>query len=695
VQDGNLEVRDYARAALGACGPEANFERNAPNRCDPLAVCSLRSVAAPVWLTLLALVLLAACGPKAPPTDRAPAPPSSVPTTTATLKVSVREAGTQAPLAGADIWVTQGDTPTPLGPSASTFLLASGITNATGAVQLDDLPTGATLVVTTRMDGFAPTHWKASSGLTAGATPCILELSPAGAIVGTVQDQDLTPVPGAVVIARSGTTELPSVMTDEDGRFGIFGLPFDMPVAVHTIGDPGERSFETDGLRPTRETPTVTRDLVFASTGRLRLLVNDLNGVRIRRAWAVYGVLPERRARGSREGALFLDDILAGTVAVRVEAPGYVRSQLTLTAAAGELLDVNVTLEPGLSLSGVITDDLGRAVVEAEIELDRPDGPDYDHLSASTAAAAADEQGGFRVDGLRSGAHVVTAWAPDHDSVDMLVELPLEKPLSFLLPRRAHVTFALSVPESADAPEEVRVEIVQRRIASMLSLPDEIGSDLPWTTEPFQVEDVPTGPVTLRVYAPGFGVVRRDLDIASGDALDLGEIALERGFPVRARVVDGDGNVISNAMVQNQGASSVWRSVRPTGVDGTLEMHDLTPGPWTFRVAAEGFLAAELTVTIKRRMPPFDLRLQRGGALAVTLVDRADRPLPDRAVWVRPIGNSSTADTAFERVSTDPQGVAEMRLAAGRYELRALGGVTTVDVSEGGEHVARLRASRR
>ncbi|WP_395399662.1 carboxypeptidase regulatory-like domain-containing protein [Pseudoduganella sp. UC29_106] len=191
--------------------------------------------------------------------------------------------------------------------------------------------------------------------------------------------------------------------------------------------------------------------------------------------------------------------------------------------------------------------------------------------------------------------------------------------------------------------------------------------------------DVPAGPYTVAVSAPGYGGLSMPFTLRAGTTSDLGvfsmTVAPTTGV-LKGVVKDGSGNPVSDATVAISGAAAATAA---TGVDGSYAFSGLTPGalaivvskPGFATISAGGTLAAGMTMVFSPTLPPAGQGGDSKGSMIGQVVDSVSgSPLAGVAV-VTAIGASAVtgADGRFLLAGLAPDAYA-VRFAAAGYAER-------------------------
>jgi hypothetical protein len=314
-----------------------------------------------------------------------------------------------------------------------------GVTDERGLLRIDHVPDGNARLHLEREDLVPLTLPFAPLIVPGPADLGDVVMDAGGTFAGTVVFADGRPAIGAqvgVVLRDDGSgrdahtldedrrlgriAELPpgrmtsATVTDERGRFALSGLADGLyEVSAAADGHPWTHVTAVPVGRPDLE-------IALAPSGTLQLDVSDaLTGVPVDEP-EVTVTVPANYAH-LRSGHSWHHD-----VRVDPEVPGLVTitgiglegASLTVSAAdygptdldegpvpPGSLVTREVPLDPALHLSGVVLDELRAPLPGVRVEVTALPGRE-------SWQTESDEQGTFRIDGLRAGPHVISARAP-------------------------------------------------------------------------------------------------------------------------------------------------------------------------------------------------------------------------------------------------------------------------------------------
>ncbi len=566
-------------------------------------------------------------------------------------------------------------------------------TDGDGAFAVGGIPEGAvaTLVVRAEDCEEARVAVRAQGGAVR-PSPLAIVLRSGGRLTGRVVGPDGRPVPGAAVLvvpadhadlrrnphlsfwsSDGGSARAIVATAGEDGRFALGNLAFGKPFVAMAEAPGFARSAESAVFTIDEGHRVVEVALALRKSGAIVVRLADPAGAAVSAARVRIGdpMSGLDREEADAPGVFRFADLIPGTHEVHVSAPGFVPRDETVVLAEGETRDLPLALSEGVAIEGVVVDDEGKPVpgviVRAERTVTTPDG------WTSTSEAGRTESGmdgRFVLRGLLPGPHVLDIFG------DGLIlpagELKVEAPARDLRLAGAWlgtVTIRLRAPEGAALPEEVYF---------WDHTPDGSGSGSGHALSGGRLTArLHPGRHHLLVAAEGYLPVERDVEIALGQDLDLGEAVLDPGVTLAGRVVDLAGKPVAGALVEHGGYSEAV-----TDAEGRFVLPHVPAGTVEIGVAAEGYLPLRASVAAGKDAVPAALTLRRGGLLTGTLRDGEGRPLPDHWLQVRPAVERPEGERkSIDECGTDEDGRFTVRVPPGSYRLVFVaeeGGAVTV-----------------
>jgi protocatechuate 3,4-dioxygenase beta subunit len=623
----------------------------------------------------------------------------------------VLDAVSGRPLAGARVVVEPGGSIDNMSSSSSEAPFGTATTDADGRFRVVvDAGEMATPMISAR--GHVP--FSKTVIVPAGdapRAPVEFRLEAAGRVTGTVKDPDGHVVAGAKVyavpadeamlvdnpdlsVSGGGRTRTATrSRADDRGVYELDGLAFGGAYRILARGEGWAMSAPSETVTTKPEAPSSIVDMTLRRHGTIVLRLVDPEG---------HGVAA--RATHSRGEWLDMDQIDAsgvlrlerrepGRYRIDVTPPGFVVVHLEIDLAEGAVVEKTVTLDRGVAAAGRVVDDRGEAIEGATVHLRRP----FEHgpatLPPSEGEVKSGQDGTFRVAGLLPGPHIVSAYASAGHSMteDAPIEVPAEG-VRVVMVRQTKVKFRLTVPAGTTPPAQVYLSL--GHLAPFSTATQEYwGGNA--STEDFGKgsfeRDFDAGTSRLRVLAAGFSPAVRRFEARPGEPLDLGEIRLDAGLSLTGRVEDLAGGPVAGARVTcGESLTPEYQSVA-SGRDGSFRLEHLEAGKIEVSVDASGFLQATEKLDVAAGGAAATVRLARGAALKISVVDAEGHAVPGAAITVRKADAAKDEDPVVAE-DADHRGVLETRVPAGRWRVVAEGRDASAEceTKEGGAAEVRV-----
>jgi hypothetical protein len=471
---------------------------------------------------------------------------------------------------------------------------ASATTDPDGTFRIESMPAKgqATLIVE------EPHHARTQCGVDPTSLGRLeVRMRPAGAIRGIVRNPDGVPVRGAVVVARTGpgpdqqpsvpdwtpaaatkpsggSTAPESVVTGADGSYEIGGVALDRAWTAFASAEGFTSSERGTPLAVPAETHELVLDLALRRAAAIEVRATVPGGgpaagarVRIDQSdvTAVFG-------RTDAQGVCVVSPRATGASILQVELAPHLPLVRHVDVVAGESTVLEIELGAGATLSGVVVDDLARAVENAAVVVST-----HDSVGVRMTRTAAD--GTFRVDGVPRGDTTITVRPRGTDLMEKRekVSVPGEGVRVVLL-RRSSASFRLRAPAGVTPTRIVWwIESAERRHNLSIQMDQ-------WTAETMRIA-VDPGKGTLHISADGVLAVKREIDVQPGEELALGDIELEalsaRGATIRVSL-RGAGGATANVEV-GPAEQSTQRERLTRGADGKF-VKQVAAGTWRVSV---------------------------------------------------------------------------------------------------------------
>jgi protocatechuate 3,4-dioxygenase beta subunit len=619
----------------------------------------------------------------------------------------VVDAATGAPLVGARLVCIEGgrDGEGCSSSGSSDVPLGETATNADGRFEFPHLPPQMLVTVSVRADG----HARAERGFTiptpGGEVKSLEFRLPAELVLrGEVTDPDGLPLAGAKVAVETDAEREPrETTTDARGAFAVGELRPGVVYSASASAEGFAPSEAAHDLRSAADAREIRHDFRLRRFSGIRLHVTDDAGA------GVGGAKVECWGDGydrsdlvtAADGTLAVEKLTPGKAGVRVKAEGRPLAVVDVAVPEGATPSVEVRLDAGVAIEGVVVDDLGAPVRAGVVEASRSYGPEGEGLPESEGKTKCDAGGRFRVDGLLPGAHQLIASATDCVACYVRSIQAPSTGVRVVLPRYAKIRARVRVAEGAPAPAQLETRFVfdepQYDFVSAGG-----GTSEPWSGAKTVEFLVGPRPGRLAVVATGLARDVRRIAPAPGETVDLGEILLGAGIDVTGRVVDAQGQPVAGAEVsEGETFSTDFQKVVTTG-DGAFVLHHMALGECALSLRAKGRVSRDLVVTLGAGSGTLVLPLPRGGRLRGSVVDADGGPVTKG--WVRvfdpAVPEKDLDDGHQDYPHLDADGLFETRLVAGRYRLEVhrdspdVAATAEAELAEGEERAVTVKLPR-
>jgi protocatechuate 3,4-dioxygenase beta subunit len=340
--------------------------------------------------------------------------------------------------------------------------------------------------------------------------------------------------------------------------------------------------------------------------------------------------------------------IRPGRWTFELSAPDHGDATLTVELSEGADVVREVRFERGTTIEGTLVDERGEPLAEQRLQVTQ-EGAKRSPLGFTLSG----KDGRFRFTGLEPGEYAIRA--TQHGAVPVTVRAPANG-VVVAAQRVLRVTARLRVPAGGEAPPRVRLEQTSADGGGG-------GQTHKWSDGLVEWRCLP-GKRRLTILAEGYAPFERDVELASGAALDLGEILLDVGVDLECRAVDRAGRPVAGATFEIAGQHVM---LAQAGADGRFRLRHMPRRPVTLEGRAEGFLPTSVEVDATRGPAPFPFVFPRGGVLAGKL---ASAGAPDPDVWVAVEAlDPATPLPNHAYLQFEPDGRFTFAFSAGRYRV--------------------------
>ena len=516
-------------------------------------------------------------------------------------------------------------------------------TDSRGAFDSGRLVAAGRYVLVITAEGFAP---QVVRGIEAGASRP-LELSPihlsyAATVSGWVVGSGGEPVEGAIVrpsllatgsergVARSG----PPARTDASGRFVVAG--FVAGQQLELVVDHREFVPRTARARAPAEALTIALEPAATVSGRVLGSDGDpVEGARVRARPDGMDGSPLRRlaARGGADteavtdgtGEFVLHQLEPGRMMLHVAAECCPPATRRVRLEAGHRIDdLEVVLEPGTTLTGVVRDVDGARVRNALI-------------SAGGKSCETDARGQCSIQGLPPGHMAVSIRHEGYGGRRSLVELPSKSPVSLAFDEPAMLN--VDVRDGTGRPVSgAHVLLVGSELVGSAKRQSDSTGRVGWTVQP--------GRFTVKALGGGrTGVDSKAVMLGAGEEAELTLVVSGEGATIRGTIVGATSAELTGAAVRAVATTGQRRRGR-LGTNGTYSLEELEAGSWIVVLELlDGRRAqGEIELDDEGRDAHLDLEVGAGDRLRGALTLNG-APLEGAALYVSSLEGAPLAQT--------------------------------------------------
>ena len=610
-----------------------------------------------------------------------------------TLSGVVLDAKTQTPLAGVEVRLMP-----PMGMGMGGESPASAFTNAKGGYTISPVPPGSYMINTAR-PGFVTPPVSVSVAVGQAAQKSLYANARAR-VVGSVLDDDKRPVAGARVASRSAAREQMMIIgagrnfgqdattyTAPDGRFVLRSVATESDIQV----DASKKGFPAGHSSTLRLAPAERKGGVLITIPRgvaLTGKVTDrsgapLSGVAVEAVEAandqfggvrrmVIAMAQNDRgddlARTLSDGTYRLQ-VKEGTYDIVFKREGFSAKTVRGQAISASAQPVNVTLDPGVEITGRVVRD-GVGVEGVNVNAMSQDG-------MSNATTGAD--GSFRLEDLTPGQMMLSANKREDfvqqvrpvtaPARDVVIEIPPGVRVSGRVFDKTTKSPVTSFQAGISATRGGGGMVINTP-PMLKAFTSDDGS--------FTLENVPPGPMSIVVMAPGYTPARLpSMTVEEGKPVTDLEVAMDTGVKLTGRVTGPDGAGLGGVTVREDMGDRMRNMMRMAGgMDSTTvtdprgeyTIEALSAGEKSFAFSRQGYLTETKTITLTSGSARLDATLTTGVRLTGTVMSEGGGPVGDAVVTA-----SSPSDPSFgQQARSDSSGNFQIEgLAPGHYRLVA------------------------
>jgi len=512
-------------------------------------------------------------------------------------------------------------------------------------------------------------------------------ISLVGQVVAAQDDQPVfgtrvrVTTPSVLPFGFLSGSEAPSAFSGMDGFFRIDGLEAG---AVNVLAEHHEYSPREVRLELSAEAPPEPLILRMSRGGELRGTVTDADGQ-----------LVEGAPITLTKGGFSMDMETTATGAdgqyrfERLPPGSYIATRSANDGGMGDTGMKPVTIEDGETTVLDFSDEEGIVLTGRVLRGDEPLGEARlmfiaggEQMAASVAieSTTADAEGHFRMRLEEAGTYQVMVSVGQQMAMGQTVELvvPDEPEVHRDIRLRAQ-GLSGTVSDPGGDPVAEAVVLAVRDGAVGLAGRSQNKTD---SSGAYIVESLEPGTYRVTVHGEGFAPAQH-YPVVISDGSQILDFRLEEGRLLRGRVVDPQGNGLSDAMILPS-ITGMPASVSPNGLsvsdrNGSFQL--TTPGDGTIDLAvvAGGWAPAFVTGLLPQddpQAPETLIRVSSGGQIHVHVVGGDGAPVMGVPITVRPLQALAEAFVpllAQPPIPTDDQGMTTVSLLPpGSYEIGAL-----------------------
>ena len=422
---------------------------------------------------------------------------------------------------------------------------------------------------------------------------------------------------------------IPYAETDTDGRYAIRGLEVPRICQMLALGPAGAHA-RVRGLRLLDADTPLRHDFRVEESASLEVRVSAAAGkldwscaVSLDGASDALRGFSESLDESDEADVHIIEGLTPGSYNFTVKANDFLPWSGVLALRPGEARTLEVTLQPGLAIHGIVVDSNGKPVEGIDVYFHAA-GLNF-RAPGGRASDISGDDGRFEVGGLarvRGTLHTSTrrrsAWLGPKGQVDPFSPLRVEnvepggEPVRLVLPTAARI-----VVEFDPCPRFPSVMVDGDRVYSRW-----------WKREGSRltIGGLPLGkPVEMRFeaseFAPIFYVVS---PLKAGETRNIGKLGFQTGVTVSGRVVDESGAGVRRAEVRITGSRT--SAQRVTEADGSFRVPHLTPDVSILSVSAPGFLNRTVRLSQSIGLAGLTVTLSKGGLLVGRVLDTQGNP---------------------------------------------------------------------
>ncbi|MBX0356899.1 carboxypeptidase regulatory-like domain-containing protein [Halobacillus sp. Nhm2S1] len=485
-----------------------------------------------------------------------------------------------------------------------------------------------------------------------------------GSLEGTIMDNSMGAIPGAVITARAdeGNVVVATGVTDDTGFYTIPQLApgtYNVTVTAQNYQSISQGVFIESSMTSTADftlSPTpvsITGTVINSQTGdpltgtEIEVRILDVNGAVIQTTFT------------DTNGDYLVDQLAPGTYTVFASLSGYQTNFSSVTIPPGGMENVIIGMipNPGTVTGTINSQTSGDPVPGAVVKV-------IDQNNVQLDSVVADQNGQYTISGLPPGSYSIVASAEGFETKvggaivlsgsTSVVDLSLEEQPGII-----------SGTVSPVQPSTLVQLYTAEKVFLASTIADANGN--------YVFPNLSPGNYIVSASAPDYTTVSAGAVVDSNQTTTIDLTLTANPASFSGTVLDEGGNPVTNATISVLDANEVPIRIAGTDANGFYSLSNLPAGASTIVVTAPGYSLVLSEIIL----PPggdvtnvdFVLMANPGGISGEVTDDFSGNPLPNARVVIR---ESGTEDQAVATVTTDPFGNYTVTgLAPGSYTITA------------------------
>lgn len=413
--------------------------------------------------------------------------------------------------------------------------------------------------------------------------------------------------------------------TDQDGNFRFAGLD---PTLAYDISAQSETRGSGEQERVAAGDTIV---LLLSATGMLVGRVETADGKPITsfgvKIWRENRQWEATSRRFEDEQGKFSMPAKNGAMQVEVTATGFTQGEPAKVEIAAGMDEIVFVLEQAAILTGVVTDKDGNALGEVEVRVGGDNGNNNRNRwnnQPSGPRVRTDSKGRYRFDTLPPKETKFTAELGEMSESQTITLVQGDNTLDFSMDVGAVVKLRLSDPQG-QAIEADNVWF-QQKGGRNWPRPERMPAKEPGLAE---YAGLQPGEYTMTVTAPGFPVIRQDIEVVVG--ANEYKLSFTNGALLTGKVTSSSGSKVSNVSVRlrkegEQGwggwGGGTYAQVQE---DGSYKLGPAEPGQWNIEVYATGGSWTQVytdIITLAEGENQHSITVDAGATVVVKMLDQ-------------------------------------------------------------------------